>query len=50
MLGNVWELCSDEHSAKYYETLPNPAVDPLGLLNPGKMRTYPVNPFTGSPA
>lgn len=20
-------------------------VDPLGLLNPGKMRTYPVNPF-----
>lgn len=25
------------------------AVDPRGLLNPGKMRTYPVNPFTVSP-
>lgn len=25
-------------------------VDPFGLLNPGKMRTYPKNPFTGAAA
>jgi FAD/FMN-containing dehydrogenase len=24
-------------------------LDPLGLLNPGKMRTYPFNPFAESP-
>jgi FAD/FMN-containing dehydrogenase len=25
-------------------------VDPAALLNPGKMKTYPVNPFAGEPA
>jgi FAD binding domain len=25
-------------------------VDPRALLNPGKMKTYPVNPFAGEPA
>ncbi len=25
-------------------------VDPRGLLNPGKMRTFPVNPFASAPA
>jgi FAD/FMN-containing dehydrogenase len=25
-------------------------VDPSALLNPGKMKTYPVNPFAGEPA
>ena len=24
-------------------------LDPLGLLNPGKMKTYPRNPFTATP-
>ena len=27
-----------------------PEVDPRGLLNPGKMKTYPHNPFAGVPA
>ena len=26
------------------------SVDPRGLLNPGKMSTFPVNPFTAAPA
>ena len=26
------------------------SVDPRALLNPGKMRTYPVNPFAREPA
>jgi FAD/FMN-containing dehydrogenase len=25
-------------------------VDPRGLLNPGKMKSFPVNPFAGNPA
>ena len=25
-------------------------VDPAALLNPGKMKTYPVNPFASHPA
>ncbi len=25
-------------------------VDPCALLNPGKMKTYPVNPFAREPA
>jgi FAD/FMN-containing dehydrogenase len=25
-------------------------VDPRALLNPGKMKTYPINPFAGEPA
>jgi serine/threonine protein kinase len=30
MYGNVWEWCQDWFDAAYYQSLPNPAIDPLG--------------------